>query len=86
MLPDAINATYECVGGLFILNNCRHVLRDKAVAGVSVLSTAFFFSWGVWNILYYPYLGQMLSLVGAIFLASANALWIGLMLWFGRKK
>ena len=42
---DSINGFYELLGGLLILNHCRAVVRDKAVAGVSIVSTALFTTW-----------------------------------------
>lgn len=79
MTPDVINASFEALGGLLILNNCRLVLRDKAVPGVSVVSTAFFSLWGLWNLFYYPQLGQWWSLVGGIILVCANVFWVALL-------
>jgi len=77
---DACNGAFELIGGLLILNHCRAVLRDKAVAGVSIFSTFIFTIWGVWNIYYYPSLGQWFSFSGGLVIVSANALWIALLL------
>ena len=77
---DSINGFYELLGGLLILNHCRAVVRDKAVAGVSIVSTALFTTWGVWNLYYYPHLDQWASFTGGIAIVLANALWVGLML------
>lgn len=82
MLADAANALLEFVGGLFVLGHCRAVWRDREVKGVSIISTVFFLCWGVWNLYYYPSLGQWLSLVGGIFLALANVLWVSLLIRF----
>lgn len=82
MTPDQINGTFEVLGALFVLNHCRHVLRDGQVAGVSIASTVFFFAWGCWNIFYYPHLGQMWSLYGGVALAMANTFYIVLLVRF----
>ena len=84
-IPDAINGSFEALGGVFVLNHCRVLLRDRAVAGVSILSTAFFTSWGGWNIYYYPHLGQWLSFGGGVFVTSANTFYVGLLLAFRRR-
>lgn len=86
MIPDIINGLFELLGGLFVLNHCRSVLRDKAVAGVSIISTIFFTSWGVWNLYYYPSLNQWASFVGGLFIVAANCFWIALMLKFRKRK
>lgn len=82
MLADATNALLEFSGALFVLGHCRAVWRDKQVKGVSIISTVFFLLWGIWNLYYYPSLGQWFSLVGGIFLALANCLWVGLLIRF----
>lgn len=86
MIPDLINGLFEAAGGFFVLNHCRVLSKDKKVKGVSILSTVFFTSWGVWNLYYYPHLGQWLSFVGGLFIVLANSLWIGLMLKYKDKN
>lgn len=80
MLSDAVNGGFELAGAVFVLNHCRTVLADRSVKGVSILSTAFFACWGIWNLYYYPSLGQVWSFAGGVAIVIANALWIGLML------
>lgn len=79
---DAINGVYEFLGGFFILMHCIRLLRDKKVRGVSITATAFFTSWGIWNLYYYPYLGQWASFIGGCNIVCMNLLWIGLMLYY----
>lgn len=86
MTPDLINGLFECVGGLLILNHCRAVRRDKAVAGVSIVSTMVFTSWGIWNLWYYPSLDQWFSFAGGIVVLVANVLWVRLMLRYRSRK
>ena len=83
-LPDLINATFEAAGGLFILNHCRVLYRDKEVKGVSKLSTAVFFAWGCWNLFYYPSLDQWLSFFGGLGIVAGNFLWFCMMLYYAR--
>ena len=80
MIADVINGAFELLGGLMILNHCRAVWRDKAVAGVSIVSTVFFAAWGLWNLYYYPSLDQWWSFAGGLAIVCANALWIALLL------
>jgi hypothetical protein len=84
MLPDLINSAFEAIGGLFILNHCRVLYRDKQVKGVSKLSTAVFFVWGIWNLFYYPHLDQWASFAGGLVIVSGNCLWLGMMLHYAR--
>ena len=81
---DVCNASYELLGGFFVLNHCRVLLRDKAVAGVSILSVMMFTTWGVWNLYYYPSLGQWASFAGGLFIFFANAIWVALLVHYRR--
>lgn len=80
MTADIFNGAFELLGGIFVLNHCRAVWKDKAVKGVSILSTAFFSAWGVWNLYYYPSLDQWWSFAGGLAIVGANVLWIALLL------
>ena len=76
---DFINGLFELLSGAFTLNNCRVLHLHKQARGVSMLSVAFFTVWGLWNLYYYPALNQPLSFYGALFIVSANALYLGMM-------
>lgn len=77
---DMTNAAFEVMGGILVLNHCRVVWKDKDVKGVSILSTALFTLWGMWNIYFYPSLGQWWSFWGGLVIFWANVLWVYLML------
>lgn len=84
--PDAVNGAFEALAGLSGINNCRTLYRDKKVRGVSKASTAFFVSWGIWNLFYYPHLGQWISFVGGLFITVTNSVWLGMMIWYTWRK
>jgi hypothetical protein len=87
MIPqDAINALFELAGGLAVWRHCVVLYQQKKVRGVSVLATTLFASWGVWNLYYYPWLGQWLSFLGGISIVSGNMVWIGMMYYYMRKE
>lgn len=81
-LPDLINGTYECLGGIFLLNNCLHLYKDREIKGVSLITSTFFCSWGYWNLWYYPYLNQWMSFVGGCLVVIANTLWILMAIYY----
>lgn len=85
MINDIINGIIEIIGGGVCLLNIRRILKDKQVKGVSWLVTVFFTTWGAWNLYYYPSLNQPLSFIGAFFTFLSNAIWLGLVLYYGRK-
>ena len=85
-LPDVINGGFEAFGGIFILNHCRALYKDKLVKGISIISTIFFLSWGLWNLYYYPSLNQWWSFYGGLLIAVSNVLWISMMIYYKRKN
>lgn len=84
--PDLVNSLFEFLGGFFVLGHCRAVIRDKAVSGVCITSLIYFTGWGIWNLFYYPHLGQALSFYGALVLVVANAAYVVLLMYYRKPK
>lgn len=84
-LWDLANGCFEATGGIMILMNCRALYRDKCFRGVSLLPTLFFTSWGIFNLGYYPHLGQWLSFTGGLTIAIANLIWLSLALRYRKN-
>ncbi|RKZ81255.1 MAG: hypothetical protein DRQ35_00550 [Gammaproteobacteria bacterium] len=88
--PDLINASFEILGAIFVLNHCKVLYREKTVAGISIISVAYFLLWGLYNLFYYPHLNQSWSFYAAITITIANTLWVILLLkysgFFNRFK
>lgn len=85
IFPDMINALFEGLAGLMVLNHCRVLREEKMVRGVSVISVFFFLLWGVWNLYYYPAIGQSLSFYGGLVVVASNVLYVGMMLHYREK-
>lgn len=83
---DAVNGAFEAGAILALLLNCRRLQADKQVRGVSMVAVGFFTSWGVWNLYYYQSLGQTLSFVAGIGVVASNLLWLGLVVYYTRRK
>lgn len=86
MSPDAINAAFELVGSFMTWRNFVQLRRDRTVAGVYWPVTAFFSVWGLWNLWYYPALGQWLSFSAGIVLCMGNIAWVILALRLRRQE
>ena len=86
MWQDNINGMFELFGGLFILNSCYKLYKDKKVRGVSFIHIAYFTFWGYWNIEYYSNLEQWMSLVGSLGVTLINTLWLGQLIYYIRKE
>ena len=86
LTPDFINGAFEFLGGCFILLSVIRVLKDKQVKGVSWLHVSFFTVWGVWNLYFYPHLGQWWSFAGGLFIVLVNTLWVALLVYYSRSN
>lgn len=86
MMPDLINGLFEFIGSIMLWKNTWRLYKDKGYLGVCWSTTAFFASWGYWNLYYYPLLDQWLSFFGGCSITLANTCWLVLMLYYGRKK
>ncbi len=83
MTPDIVTGLFQLFAGMLLFRNSWLLFKHKKIRGVSVLPTIFFLMWGVWNLFYYPYLKQMVSFYAGITVLAANALWIGLAIYYG---
>lgn len=86
MTPDMINGTFEGVGAVLMLLNIYRLYRDKMVRGVHWSPVLFWTSWGLWNLYYYPHLGQPISFYAGCALVAANGVWLAQMLYYLRRE
>lgn len=81
---DQVNALFQLGAMISVLNHCRLMWRSKEANGVSILSTLFFASYGIWNLWFYPGLEQWFSFAAAIGATAANLFWI-FTIWYIRR-
>ena len=86
MSPDFINGAFEFVGAGLTWMSIRNLRRDRGYAGIYLPAIVFFMSWGLWNLFYYPHLGQWWSFAGGAFMVVTNIIWIALMWFYGPIK
>jgi hypothetical protein len=55
--------------------NVRQIWRDRSVTGFYWPTQAFIAAWGLWNLYFYPALGQWFSFAGGVFLPLGNITW-----------
>jgi drug/metabolite transporter superfamily protein YnfA len=82
LTPDLLNGLFEFVGGLLLWVNVRALYKAKVFKGVAIVPTAFFSAWGVWNLYFYPSLGQWFSFYGGLNIVIANIIWVLQMVWY----
>lgn len=83
---DAINATFELVGTALNCLSIYRVYKDKCIKGVSVVPTTFYFSWGLWNIYFYPTMNLWLSFWAGLAIIFSNATWVALALYYRHRN
>jgi hypothetical protein len=83
---DIINGAFEFCGSLMLARNVRMTYLAKRTQGVSLLATSYFSSWGIFNIFYYPSLGQHWSFLGGICVAAVNSIWVAQILYYNHLK
>lgn len=66
--------------------NVVALYRAKQVRGVNVWATVFFTAWGVWNLYYYPSLGQWWSFAGGVAIVVVNAVWVAMAWTYSRRE
>ena len=76
MWPDLINASIELGGAYFTWRNYLELRQARELRGVSWPTMAFFTAWGIWNLVYYPAIGQWASFAAGIVLAAGNLAWV----------
>jgi drug/metabolite transporter superfamily protein YnfA len=86
LTPDIINGTFEIIGGMLCCLNVRQIWRDRKVTGFYWPTQAFFAIWGMWNLYFYPTLGQWFSFGGGVFLVLANTTWTLLAHHYSKKE
>jgi hypothetical protein len=74
--PDMINGAFELAGALLICMSIRRLHLDGQVKGVSVIPITFFALWGLWNLFFYPHLGQWWSFWGGVAMVVTNTIWL----------
>jgi len=83
--PDIVNGRFELLGSVLIWLNVCALYRDKQIKGVHPAPITFFFLWGLWNLFYYPHLGQWASFAGGCSIVVANGVWVAQMLHYRRR-
>ena len=75
-MNDILNGIFEFSAGFFVYLHCVQVKKDRMVKGVNFAAVVFFTIWGLWNLYYYPSLGQWWSLLGSLGIVSVKTYWV----------
>jgi hypothetical protein len=83
--PDVVNGSFETIGAAMCWLNVHKITKDKKVVGLYWPVQAFFSVWGVWNLYYYPSLGQWASFLGGALLVMGNTTWTLLAAYYSKR-
>lgn len=86
MNMDHFNALFELAGATFMLPSVFKAFRLRTVQGVHWLTPTFFWSWGIWNVVYYPSLDQWWSFAAGLVLVTVNCFWLYAVVAFTPKE
>lgn len=73
---DIVNAAFEGLGLFFILPNILRLRWYRDSRNIHLSMPLFFWSWGAWNMVYYPSLGQWFSAVCGVGILLANTVYL----------
>lgn len=85
-VPDLINGLFELFGAFAAFLNCKQLIKDKQVKGINWTTYAFYASWSMWNLYYYPSLDQWFSFIGGLMIVVGNVTWLGLLIKYKRLE
>ena len=85
-MNDIVNGLFELVGSILVWTNVYKLHKDKKISGIFWPVTAFFATWGFWNLYYYPSLGQMWSFYGGLILVVGNTIWVIMAVYYKRNN
>jgi hypothetical protein len=74
--PDLTQAAFELGSAVFGLLNIRAIRRSKSIAGVHWAPTAFFTTWGLYNLWFYTTLHLPLAWWAGMSITAVNCAWL----------
>lgn len=76
-MSDLLNGIFEAGLAYGIYLGILQLRKDKQVKGVFWPLTFWTSAWGIWNLYYYPSLGQWFSFWGGLAVVTMNLTWLG---------
>ena len=70
----------------FLSISVWQLFKAKMVRGVSAITVAFWVSWGLWDLYYFPHLGQWLAFWGGVCVTLMNSLYVFLICLYNWRE
>ena len=74
--PDIINGIFEAGLSFFLWKGVLKLRVDKAVIGFYWPTVVWTTAWGIFNLYFYPHLGQWASFTGGLLVVGVNLTWL----------
>ncbi len=84
-LPDVVNGVFEFGISYPLYKGVMMLRKDRVVKGFYWPTIAWTTAWGLWNLYYYPHLGQWASFTGGLVVVSVNLTWLGHVFYYMRE-
>lgn len=72
---DLINGLFEAFGAYAAWKNFFRLRQEREIKGVVWQIWLFYAAWGLWNIIFYPFVGAWFSAVMGAVLTAGNLAW-----------
>ena len=79
---DSVNAGFELACAVLLWLNVRTLYRDKQIKGIALSPNFLYLAAGLWDLYYYPFLGQVLSFAASLVYTTGFVLWLGMAVWY----
>ena len=83
---DFINGVFEAGIACFLFKGVLMLRTDKEVKGFYWPTVAWTTAWGIWNLAYYPHLGQWFSFSGGVAVVLVNITWLAHVAYYKRHR
>lgn len=83
-ITDLINGIFEFLGFIFIIPSIIDLYKNKEVKGLNWITLSFFTFWSLWNMIFYPSNGLIVSFICGIFLSLSNLVWFIMTIYYSK--
>lgn len=86
MNPDYTQAAWELGSAVFSVLNIFAIRRSKSIAGIHWAPTAFYTTWGLYNLWFYTTLHLPVAWWAGIAITCTNATWLGHVAYYETRR
>jgi hypothetical protein len=84
-LPDLANGVFEGGLSIFLFKGILKLRHDRKVLGFYWPTVLWTSTWGIYNLYFYPHLGQWCSFTGGLFVVAFNLTWLAHVAYYAKQ-